>query len=210
MTEIMVEDKSLYSDVGGWLCLDFVNTGSKYHSHSPGVDYIESYNDLVVWARQANLISAEQEAALIKKAEREPRKATAVLGRARSMRDAMHWVFSAASTGESVRKQALDALNAEVSNALAHGRLTATAEGFEWHWPGFADELESLLWPVAKSAADLLTSERLARVRECAGDTCGWLFIDASKNHSRRWCDMRDCGNVAKAKRHYHKKRVSA
>ena len=77
-------------------------------------------------------------------------------------------------------------------------------------WPGFAEELESLIWPVAKSAADLLTSERLERVRECAGGTCGWLFIDASKNHSRRWCDMRDCGNAAKAKRHYHKKRVSA
>lgn len=210
MTDSIIEEKSLYSDVGGWLCLDLVNTGSKYHSHSPEVDYIESYNDVVVWARQANLISAEQEAALIKKAEREPRKATAVLGRVRSMRDAMHWVFSAASTGAPVRKQALDALNAEVSNALAHGRLTATAEGFEWRWPGFADELESLIWPVAKSAADLLTSERLARVRECASDTCGWLFIDASKNHSRRWCDMRDCGNTAKAKRHYQKKLVSA
>ena len=109
-----------------------------------------------------------------------------------------------------MRKQALDALNEEVSNALAHGRLAPTGEGFGWIWPGFADEPESLLWPVAKSAADLLTSERLARVRECAGGTCGWLFIDTSKNHSRRWCDMRDCGNVAKAKRHYHKKRMSA
>ena len=210
MTDSVTEEKSLYSDVGGWLCLDFVNTGSKYHSHSPVVDYIESYNDVVAWARQASLISAEQEAALIEKAEREPRKATAVLGRMRNVRDAMHWVFSAASTGEPVRKEALDALNTEVSTALAHGRLAATAEGFEWRWPGFADDLESLIWPVAKSAADLLTSERLARVRECASDTCGWLFIDASKNHSRRWCDMRDCGNSAKAKRHYHKKRVSA
>jgi len=61
MTDSVTEEKSLYSDVGGWLCLDFVNTGSKYHSHSPVVDYIESYNDVVAWARQASLISAEQE-----------------------------------------------------------------------------------------------------------------------------------------------------
>jgi predicted RNA-binding Zn ribbon-like protein len=210
MTELITEEKNLYSDVGGWLCLDFVNTGSRYHAHSPAVDYFESYNDLVLWARQANMINVEQEEALRHKADREPGRAQKVLDRTRKLRDAMHWVFSAASTGSPVRKPALDLLNAEIANALSRGGLAPSDEGFRWSWPGFPGDLESLLWPVAKSAADLLTSEKLARVRECAGDTCGWLFIDTSKNHSRRWCDMRDCGNVAKAKRHYRKKQASA
>ena len=75
-----------------------------------------------------------------------------------------------------------------------------------WGWRNFGAELESVLWPVAKSAADLLVSHKLERVSTCQGETCGWLFLDMSKNHSRRWCSMSDCGNTAKARRHYHRK----
>ena len=67
-----------------------------------------------------------------------------------------------------------------------------------------------MLWPVARSAADLLTSDDLGRVRECAGERCNWLFIDRSKNHSRRWCDMQDCGNVAKVRRYRSRKQADA
>jgi predicted RNA-binding Zn ribbon-like protein len=209
MTDLVTQEKSLYSSIGGQICLDFINTGSDYHLHTPQTDYFDTYSDLALWARQANLINGEQEHGLNEKAARNPKAAAAVLDRVRTVRDAMHWVFSAASKGEPVRKAALDALNAEIAKALGHGRIMTTAEGFEWNWPSFPDELESLLWPVAKSSADLLTSEKLERVCECANHRCGWLFIDTSKNHSRRWCDMRGCGNSAKAKRHYEKKRVS-
>jgi len=53
----------------------------------------------------------------------------------------------------------------------------------------------------------LTSSQRLNQVRQCRGDNCGWLFVDGSKNHSRRWCDMRDCGNRAKVRRHRLKQR---
>ena len=54
-----------------------------------------------------------------------------------------------------------------------------------------------------------LTSEELDQVRECAGNTCGWLFVDMSRNHSRHWCDMRDCGNRAKVRRYYQRRKTA-
>jgi predicted RNA-binding Zn ribbon-like protein len=65
-----------------------------------------------------------------------------------------------------------------------------------------------MLWPIASSAADLLTSERLKKVRLCEAKTCTWLFLDESRNHSRRWCDMKVCGNREKARRHYQRELI--
>ena len=70
--------------------------------------------------------------------------------------------------------------------------------------------LDRPLWPVLRSAAALLTSDDIARIRECAAERCAWLFIDHSRNRSRRWCDMRDCGNRAKARRHYARAKARA
>ncbi|HST04941.1 MAG TPA: ABATE domain-containing protein [Chloroflexia bacterium] len=209
MDDQITKEKSLYTDVGGWICLSFVNTGSNYREHAPEKDHLDSYSDFTLWARQANLIDAAQEHALNEHAAIHEKEVAAVLARVRSVRDAMHWVFSATSAGIPVRKADLDTLNVAIAKAMGHGRLELTEKGFEWGWPAFPDELESPLWPVAKSAADLLTSEKLERVSECASDRCSWIFIDTSKNHSRRWCDMSGCGNSAKARRHYEKKRVS-
>ena len=95
-------------------------------------------------------------------------------------------------------------LNFELAQALGRLRVTV-AKGpnrFAWHW-AVNGALDYPLGPLARSAADLLTAEHFAgRLRQCCGDTCGWLFLDASKNRSRRWCDMRDCGNRAKVRRH--------
>ena len=88
-------------------------------------------------------------------------------------------------------------------------RIGSEADSFTWEWTGDEAALDRMLWPVVGSAADLLTSEDLDRVGECQGDGCGWLFIDMSRNHSRRWCDMGDCGNRAKARRHYRRKKAS-
>ena len=65
--------------------------------------------------------------------------------------------------------------------------------------------LESVLWAVTRAAVDLLLSEELEHLRICDSDACAWLFLDRTKNHRRRWCDMKICGNRVKAKRHYEK-----
>jgi predicted RNA-binding Zn ribbon-like protein len=85
-----------------------------------------------------------------------------------------------------------------------------TQPGFAWTWPDEEElDLARLLWPVARSAAELLTSPDRQLVRECLGDNCGWLFLDTSKNHRRTWCSMQGCGNRAKARRHYARRTTS-
>jgi predicted RNA-binding Zn ribbon-like protein len=98
-------------------------------------------------------------------------------------------------------------VNAELPAALAHSRLQSAEAGYIIGWPPEPKALDSLLWPIAYSAADLLTNaDLLSRVGQCADDRgCGWLFLDLTKNRSRRWCSMRGCGNRAKAQRHYHR-----
>ena len=73
-----------------------------------------------------------------------------------------------------------------------------------------SEALDGVLAPITWSAAEFLRDPASARVKECDGETCGWLFLDTSKNHSRRWCEMKDCGNRAKARRHYKKLRQGA
>ena len=85
---------------------------------------------------------------------------------------------------------------------MANLRLLPHEGHFDLEWDPDGSSLERPLWPIVRSAAELLTSGELARVHKCASDRCGWLFVDRSKNHSRRWCDMKECGNVAKVRRY--------
>ena len=89
--------------------------------------------------------------------------------------------------------------------------MAPSGQCYTWEWAKYDQDLDRPLWPVARTAADLLTSGRLDRVRECPGaDGCGWLFYDTSKNGSRRWCSMEGCGNVAKARRLYARRRAAS
>jgi predicted RNA-binding Zn ribbon-like protein len=113
-------------------------------------------------------------------------------------------------------------LNGYVKDALAHRRIapvaasasaptrvpTMVSDGgeFAWEWMGQGSDLAAPFWPIALAAAELLASDDLALVRECRSATCRWLFLDQSRNHSRRWCDMKTCGNRVKARRYYHKR----
>jgi predicted RNA-binding Zn ribbon-like protein len=124
----------------------------------------------------------------------------------------MYHLFSAQAHGHTADPADVAVINEALAVAMAHARLSVTAEGFAWNWAGEdcteAVELDQMVWPVVQSAVDLLTSPELDRVGQCADDRgCGWLFLDMTKNRSRRWCDMRDCGNRAKARRHYAKRK---
>ena len=94
----------------------------------------------------------------------------------------------------------LDALGTELSRWYPHGRLVPDGDRLQWAYGGM-DELERPLWEIARAAARLVTSPSLARVRPCAADDCGWWFLDDTKNGSRRWCDMKICGNRDKVRR---------
>jgi predicted RNA-binding Zn ribbon-like protein len=192
---------------GGRLCLDFVNTVDG-RAGDQSRDYLGTYADLAAWGRHVGILGDREAANLLEEAERRPARAAVVLRQAVRLREALYRVFSAVMAAESPAAADLDTFNAALSEAMKRGRILPAGEGFTWDWPPGEPTLDRMLWPVGRSAAELLTSENLERVRDCAGDDCGWLFLDASKNHSRRWCDMGSCGNRAKARRHYQRKRA--
>jgi predicted RNA-binding Zn ribbon-like protein len=116
-------------------------------------------------------------------------------------------VFSAAAAEKCLPTPELELLNREFSESMRFMQIQSDAGKMVLTWPEASRRLESPLWPAALSAAELLTSPLLERVRECASPTCGWLFLDLSRNSTRRWCDMLSCGNRAKARRFHERHR---
>jgi predicted RNA-binding Zn ribbon-like protein len=197
---------------GGDVSLDFVNTlGWRLTGH-PG-EYLRSYEDLLDWSRQAGLLALEEKEGLFRQATLDPEGAQKTLSRAIALREEIHRLISAHIAGESQDENDLSALNRELSIALSHLRVMPADGAYSWGWDRSGDEgktpLDSPLWRVAQSAAQLLTSEKLGRVKLCAGEGCGWIFLDESRNSSRRWCDSRDCGNRERVRRHLARKRAS-
>jgi len=197
---------------GGVVCLDFVNTVGSRLNDCPS-EYLRSYEDLLDWSRQAGLLAPEEKEGLSGQATLDPEGAREALSRALDLREEIHRVISAAIAGESQDESDLSALNGELSIALSHLRVMPADGAYTWGWDRSGDgggaRLDSPLWPVAQSAAELLTSPKLGRVKLCAGEGCGWVFLDESRNGSRRWCDSRDCGNRERVRRHLARKRAS-
>jgi predicted RNA-binding Zn ribbon-like protein len=197
---------------GGVVCLDFVNTVGSPLTDYPK-EYLLSYEELLEWARQADLLALEQTEELCRQATLDPEGARATLSRALALREAIHRVISLAIAGEPPNESDLSALNRELSIALSRLRVVPAGGAYGWGWDrGGGDggaRLDSPLWPVARSAAELLTSPKLGRVKVCAGEGCGWVFLDESRNASRVWCDSRDCGNRERVRRHLARKRAS-
>jgi len=192
------------------LCLDFTNTVN-WHASAHPIEELPAYSDLLSWAHKVGLVTEAEAQRLGRLAARRPAEAAAVLQRAHALREAIYRLLSATAHQQRADPADLEIINTELPASLAHSRLTPAAQGYALAWPAQADAdaLDRLLWPVAFSAADLLTHpELLSRVGECADDRgCGYLFLDMTKNRSRRWCDMKDCGNRAKARRHYERRK---
>lgn len=196
--------------LGGHLCLDFANTADWHASDQPE-ERLTSYAEFVSWSQQAGILTEKQAKRLLRQAADRPEEAMAVLKRAIALREAIYEIFAAIAHEQSPPASDLSTLNAALSEILARSQIAPTETGFGWQWAGEEDALNKPLRSVARSAADLLTSDELQRVGQCADDRgCGWLFLDTSRNHTRRWCDIKDCGNRAKAHRHYERKRSSA
>ena len=190
------------------MCLDFTNTvGGKRGATTR--EYLNSYADFVSWCRQADLLDESRADALLRSAARHPDECAAALERAIALREAIYRIFAALASDESPQAADLEHLNAELSAHLGRLQVVSSKKGFNWTWADANAALDQPLGPIARSAADLLTSPHLLeQVRLCEGDTCGWLFVDSTKNHSRRWCVMSECGNVAKVRRFRMKNRV--
>ena len=201
---------------GGVACLDFVNTVGWRLTDHPS-EYLRSYEDLLEWGSQAGLLALGQREGLLRQATLDPEGERQTLSRALALREAIHRAVSLAIAGEPQDEDDVSALNRELSIALSRLRVVpavgATGGAYGWGWDRGGDDggtrLDGPLWPVAQSAAELLTSPKLGKVKVCAGEGCGWVFLDESRNASRVWCDSRDCGNRERVRRHLARKRAS-
>ncbi len=192
----------LFELTGGCLCLDLANTLDNRPSEHPR-ELLPTYRDLLVWGVQARAVTAAEARALAAHAGRHPASAVGALRHAIAVREAIFDVFSAVARGRRVPAGALHLLNAAVARASVKRRLTMKGTRGTWRWDERAmPDFDRVLWPAAWSAAELLASADVDRVRQCAGSGCAWLVLDRSKSRSRRWCDMSICGNRAKARRH--------
>ena len=188
--------------IAGHPALDLVNTVDWRWDPERRKDLLDGFEDLVGWARQAEIVTAAEARAFTAAAKREPRLASRALQRARRLREALGRIFEAAAKEERSSARDLRLLNAFLSAALRRRRLELRGHGYDWSWTASdAGSLDALLSPIVLAAAELLTSPERLKIRACAAEDCGWLFLDTSRSGRRRWCTMQSCGNRAKARR---------
>jgi predicted RNA-binding Zn ribbon-like protein len=194
--------------VGGALCLDFVNTLDDRFTSEPK-ELLKTYVDLARFGEDTGILSDTEVDRLFTRSRILPQDAQQALAAAIELREAMYAVSWASVNKKPAPRTQLMILNQFAQASAQHVRLVESARGFDWKFDE-ALNFDAPLWPIARSAADLLASDRLALVRPCAARDCLWLFLDTSKNHRRRWCDMAKCGNRAKFQRFYKRKKKLA
>jgi predicted RNA-binding Zn ribbon-like protein len=191
---------------GGILCLDFANTVSKREIAGQTRDDLPGYDELVFFARDSGVVSPQFAREILDFSDVKPRERDHVFHAAIRLREAIYRVFAAIANSQAANRKDVKLIEEFATEAMNRRQLTSGGHGYRWEWKRGKDEnLAYFLWPIAQSAAELLTSDRVRAVRECAAGDCAWLFLDESRNHSRRWCDMKVCGNRQKARRHYQR-----
>jgi predicted RNA-binding Zn ribbon-like protein len=204
----MPDNSSPFSFIAGALCLDFVNTVGSHTSENP-TEKLSTFADLVHWSKKAGLIGEGKALELLAYAEVNAKKVSNILEEARAFREALFRIFGTLPRNKVPHASDVTALNEALRRFPI--RLEVRPQGKDFCCAREIAQANDtwLLAPIAWSAADLLASDQMRRVRQCASATCGWLFIDNTKNHSRRWCAMNDCGSQAKARRYYQRKKKS-
>ena len=196
----------------GLLCLDFTNT-LDWHASDHPIEMLTSYADLVNFGLKAGLLNAEGAARLLEAAQERRYIAKTWLIQAIRLRGALYRVFVAiahSEEGAAVDPADLDIITGFWQQAAHSLRLVEEAGEFRWQWALQPDDLARVILPVVQSAVNLLQSDDRQRIGQCEDDRgCGWLFLDTSRNRSRRWCSMDSCGNRAKAARHHARSRQS-
>lgn len=192
-----------FSWIGGATCLDFLNTASW---RAPGVlenERLRGPEDLADWAVAARLLPESRAF--------DERSITL----AHELRQGLHDLMLRAAHDEPPSDDAVDWLNRWIRECRGHLRFTRPNRDAGWQWvgddaPRDVDPGLALLGLVVESAVELLRSPDLVLLRACANERCGWLFLDRSRKHNRRWCEMRECGGRAKARRYQSRRRAAS
>lgn len=200
----------------GWACLELLKTRG-WEARDRSDDVLDSPTRFVAWVRKAGLLEADEARRLRSAARDDPRAIRGLLHETRELRALLHRIFTPVAEDELPGARELRSLEQTLADTDQRLALLPDADGtFGWRWNGreessltetAADGLEAaairrIVGGIARSAADLLATGELERVKICDAHDCGWFFVDVSRNKSRRWCDMAGCGNRAKAQRY--------
>jgi predicted RNA-binding Zn ribbon-like protein len=194
--------------IAGALCLEFANTIHNSRAEDKGEE-LRAISDLLRWAKEAGRLSSADHDRLAAHYHRNPREAAAALAKGTAIRDLLLSIFSGIAQGRPVSSRRVSELNSALARAPGVLRVHKNSDRTETEWTSAVDGLQQVFFAVLASAAELLASDRLERIRECASADCTWLFVDESRNRSRRWCDMSVCGNRIKARRHYQRAKAA-
>jgi predicted RNA-binding Zn ribbon-like protein len=195
--------------IGGNLALDFVNTLDDRPSGQPK-ELLTNFYEVARFGEDAGILTGADVDRFYINIHLDPDEAGDAVRRAIHLREAMYAVFSALMKKQIVPQDALDTLNVSIRDSAQHTRLVQgempqNRGRCELRYNAMTSRYSAMLWPIARAAADLLTSSDMALLRACSSETCQWLFLDTSKNRQRRWCSMKLCGNREKVRRFYAK-----
>jgi predicted RNA-binding Zn ribbon-like protein len=199
--------RPIYDLCGGHPALDFVNSLNNRFREDGPIELLTDYADLLRFTEQTHLLDSRQVRRLANSTN--PRAAARTLRSARELREAMAAVLYASVDGGAPLATVVRTLERYFRSASGHRELRweqpprnpDARPGLGWDWGHFETHAELPLWILAQAASQLMTSDTMQRIRACGAETCRWLFLDTSKNHTRRWCNMKVCGNRMKARR---------
>jgi predicted RNA-binding Zn ribbon-like protein len=207
--------------LGGHLALDFVNTLDNRGSDQQK-ELITGYQSLIAFLEQTQAISAGEARHLQQRGAELRDQVGMVVTRAHYLRESLYTVLTARIDGREPAPEHLKLVSSFWREAAEQRVLVPGPDKtFQWGWlpigrerwpsnhPNYFrtehDDIKAPLWRLAAAAGELMTSQEMANLRRCASNTCNWLFLDKTKSHTRRWCEMRVCGNRDKAARFYRK-----
>jgi predicted RNA-binding Zn ribbon-like protein len=130
------------------------------------------------------------------------------LRRLKELRSRLQRIVRSAIDGTAPDEEDLAALARDAADAARDVELRMSGDRLKRVIPVDKAGVATLRWRLVETAITLLTSDELARVGACP--TCGWFFLDTTRNRSRRWCSMAMCGSVSKSHRYYWRTRAPA
>lgn len=185
--------------IGGHVALDFANTAG-WHASEERNEWLTSYQEWLAWVRTSAILPAAATTRLSREAAGHPVQAARALAEAIDTREVVYRLFTALAHGHRPPAEDLERLHRARLAALEAAEPRWDRNRFSLTWPDAGADLGSPLHPLVLAASDLLT-QPLDRLRQCGNNPCGWLFLDRSKNGSRRWCSSEECGNATRVRR---------
>ncbi|HSE46077.1 MAG TPA: ABATE domain-containing protein [Gemmatimonadales bacterium] len=187
--------------ISGHLALDFANTAG-WHASDHRNEWLNDYGDFIAWSRHAAGLPGKEATTLLQLAGKYPGRTQQAFEKVLQLREADYRVFAALSQGRLPAQADLDQLHTARIAALEAAHFTPGPDGRPvLGWAPDSTDLLRPLQPVMVAATDLLGADDLKRLRQCGNHPCGWLFLDRSRNRSRRWCSSSECGNATRVRR---------